>query len=272
MAITPQAKDRLIVFNDFLDKRKNQIEGALPKFLTLERFLRGVLTQIRLVPKILDCDPGSIWIAMMQAAQLGLEFGPLQHCFLIPYGKECQFQLGYRGMIDLARRSGEVPSLYAHAVYKNDHFEYELGLNPKCEHKPVLENRGDLIAVYGIAKIKGSDPMIDVMSKGDIDKIRARSKTANSSTSPWKTDYDEMGKKTVIRRMFKTLPTSIEKLSLSDVAKMDEAYEIGETPSLLLTEGDLNFPLLDGSAADPIDNMMATLQDVNLATGEIKAK
>ena len=81
----------------------------------------------------------------MQAVQLGLEPGLLGHCYILPYKREATFIIGYKGMIDLARRSGHIQSIYAHAVHENDEFEYELGLHPKLEHKPSHGDRGAFI-------------------------------------------------------------------------------------------------------------------------------
>ena len=132
-------------------------------------------------------------------------------------------------MIDLARRSGQISSIYAEVVCENDEFEYELGLNPTLVHKPNLKDRGAPIAYYGVAKFRDGGYLIHVMSKEDVEKRRQRSAAAKSSFSPWVTDYDEMAKKTVIRSMFKYLPVSPE---FMEYCMPDEAvvWLIKETP------------------------------------------
>jgi recombination protein RecT len=150
----------------------------------------------------------------MQAAQLGLEPGLIGHCYFVPFknGKtgqsDVQFIIGYKGMIDLARRSGNIESIYAHAVYENDTFEYEYGLHPKLVHKPAMTNRGEFIGAYAVAHFKDGGYQFEFMPKEEIEKRRKRSRAANNG--PWVTDYEEMAKKTVIRHMWKYLPISIE--------------------------------------------------------------
>lgn len=207
-----------------LEKMQSQIARALPKHLTPDRMTRIALTELRKVPKLMSCTPESFCGAIMACSQLGLEPGSaLGQIYLIPFGKEVQVILGYKGMIELARRSGQIVSLAAHEVYKNDLFEFEYGLDEKLKHVPSLADRGELIAVYAVAKFVGGGHQIEVMSKPDVDKIRARSKSGNSS--PWVSDFSEMAKKTVVRKLFKYLPISIEKLQMATA--LDESADMG---------------------------------------------
>ncbi|OCA87322.1 recombination protein RecT [Pseudobacillus wudalianchiensis] len=192
----------------YLKKMGPEIEKALPKHMDADRLARIALTTIRTTPKLLECNISSLMGAVMQAAQLGLEPGLIGHCYIIPYGKEATFIIGYKGMIDLARRSGQIQNIYAHAVFENDDFEYELGLNPKLIHKPAAGNRGNMTHVYGVAHFKDGGYQFEVMDMQEIDKRRGRSKA--SKNGPWVTDFEEMAKKTVIRHMWKYLPISIE--------------------------------------------------------------
>lgn len=199
----------------YLKKMGPEIEKALPKHMDADRMARIALTTIRTNPKLLECSVPSLLGAVMQAAQLGLEPGLIGHCYLVPFknGKtgqsEVQFIIGYKGMIDLARRSGQIENIYAHAVYSNDEFDYELGLEPKLKHKPYMNgDRGEFIGVYAVAHFKGGGYQFEFMPKEEIEKRRKRSKAANAG--PWVTDYEEMAKKTVIRHMWKYLPISIE--------------------------------------------------------------
>ncbi|WCK55398.1 recombination protein RecT [Aneurinibacillus sp. Ricciae_BoGa-3] len=192
----------------YLKKMAPEIEKALPSHLNAERLGRIALTTIRTTPKLLECNVPSLLGAVMQAAQLGLEPGLIGHCYIIPYGREAQFIIGYKGMIDLARRSGQIQNIYAHAVYEADDFDYELGLNPKLVHKPAPGRRGEMKYVYAVAHFKDGGYQFEVMDTEEIERRRQRSKAANNG--PWKTDYEEMAKKTVIRHMWKYLPISIE--------------------------------------------------------------
>lgn len=168
----------------------------------------------------------------MQCAQLGLEPSiGLGQAYLLPFRNnkkgitECQFIIGYRGMIDLARRSGQMVSLSAYAVYEYDEFDYELGLHPNLTHKPSQESdRGKLTFVYAVANLKDGGVQFEVMSRAQIDAIRAQSKAGKTAYSPWATHYEEMAKKTVIRRLFKYLPVSVE---MSKAVGYDELAEAG---------------------------------------------
>lgn len=193
-----------------------QIKKALPSVLTGERFGRMVLTALSSNPQLQQCTPQSFMGAMMQAAQLGVEPNtPLGQAYLIPYRNhgqlECQFQLGYKGLIDLAYRSGEVTDISAHAVHENDEFEYELGLTEKLRHVPALKDRGDVILYYAVFHTKSGGYGIAVMSVEDIKAhMNKYSKAANSSFSPWKTNFDAMAKKTVLKQCLKYAPLKTE--------------------------------------------------------------
>jgi recombination protein RecT len=157
----------------------------------------------------------------------------LGHAYLIPYGRECQFIIGYRGMIDLARRSGEIQSIFSEVVYSNDEFRFEFGLDEKLKHIPARGERGEFVAAYMVAKFKDGGHLIQVMFKNEIDKIRKRSKAANNG--PWVTDYDEMAKKTIIRRGFKYLPISIE---VARLIEQDDKAGIEEQDNFFVFDGE----------------------------------
>lgn len=220
-------------------KIKAQMALAMPKHMTADRLARIALTEVRKVPKLAQCDQTSFLGAIMQCAALGLEpGGALGHAYLLPFdknkknaqgkwervGTEVQLIVGYRGMIDLARRSGQIQSLEARAVYAKDEFNVELGLDSKIVHRPAWDqaDRGALTFVYAVAKLKDGGVQFDVMSRTEVEKIRARSKSKDNG--PWITDFDEMAKKTVVRRLFKYLPVSIE---IQRAVGLDEQAEAG---------------------------------------------
>ncbi|ERT60771.1 recombinase RecT [Megasphaera vaginalis (ex Srinivasan et al. 2021)] len=201
---------------DLILSMKPQIEAALPSVLTGERFTRMVLSAMSSTPQLVQCSPQSFLGAMMQAAQLGVEPNtPLGQAYLIPYRNhgqlECQFQLGYKGLIDLAYRSGEVKDIQAHEVHENDVFEYELGLEPKLKHIPAVKDRGTVIMYYAVFHTKDGGYGFEVMSRTDVEEhMKKFSKAANSSFSPWKTNFDEMAKKTVLKKCLKYAPLKTE--------------------------------------------------------------
>lgn len=205
-----------------------QIKAALPRHMTPERMARIATTEMRKIPKLAECNPMSFLGAVIQCSQLGLEpGGSLGHVYLIPFGKEVQVIVGYRGMIDLARRSGQIISIDARAVYEGDQFDCNLGLDAKLVHTPDWNNpnRADpakLRFVYAVAKLKDGGIQFDVMSKVEVDAIRKRSKSSGSG--PWVTDYAAMALKTVVRRLFKYLPVSIE---LQHAVGIDEMADAG---------------------------------------------
>lgn len=234
----------------YLKKMGPEIEKALPAHMNADRMARIALTTIRTNPKLLECSLPSLMGAVMQAAQLGLEPGLVGHCYIIPYGKEATFIIGYKGMIDLARRSGNMESIYAHSVYENDDFEYEYGLQPKLVHKPSMKERGAFIGAYAVAHFKDGGYQFEFMPKSEIEKRKQRSKSHKNG--PWVTDYEEMAKKTVVRHMWKYLPISIEVQQMAtqdEVVRKDvtadpepvdyidgEAFEVPQE-ALSLTEG-----------------------------------
>lgn len=221
-------------------KIKEQMALALPKHMTADRLARIALTEIRKVPALARCDQTSFLGAIMQCAQLGLEpGGTLGHAYLLPFENrkkgitEVQFIVGYRGMLDLARRSGQIISIEARAVYAADRFHVALGLNPDLTHEPDWEaaERGPLRFVYAVAKLKDGGTQFEVMSRAEIERVRSQSKAGQNG--PWVTHFDEMAKKTVIRRLFKYLPVSIE---LATAVGLDEQSEAGQHQDNPLTD------------------------------------
>lgn len=220
-AVAERKPDPTVSLRATLERMKPQIQAALPKHMTADRLARIVMTQVRLNPKLLECSTESLLAAVMQSAQLGLEPGILGHCYFIPFRNnrtgtlEVQFVVGYRGMIDLARRSGNIETIYAQVVYQNDIFELEYGLEPRIRHVPwhvrddkTFETPGEVRGAYMVAKFVGGGYYVHYMPKAEIDKHRARSKAAKDG--PWSTDYEEMAKKTVVRAGWKWLPISVE--------------------------------------------------------------
>lgn len=207
-----------------LKRMHTQIEKALPSVITPERFTRIALTAYSDNAALQKCDADSFLGAMMQAAQLGVEPNtPLGQAYLIPYGNKVQFQLGYRGMIDLAYRSGEIQMIQAHEVHENDKFEYELGLDPKLRHIPALKNRGEVILYYAVFKLINGGVGFEVMSKEDVETF-AKKKSKTYRNGPWQTDFDAMAKKTLVKRLLKFAPV---KSDFARAVAADETIKSG---------------------------------------------
>ncbi len=183
-----------------------------------------------------ECDQLSFLGAIIQAAQLGLTPGSvLGQCYLIPYNnrdkgiKEVQFQLGYKGMLDLAGRSAKVSHVYPRAVHEGDEFEYCYGITENIRHVPRRGNsQAKLTEVYGIVVLANANRIFEVMDMDAVEKIKGGSQGAKSGKSPWTTHYEAMAKKTVIRQIFKYTPISIEMqiaVALDELNDSDIAQE-----------------------------------------------
>lgn len=189
-----------------------ELKRALPSVMTPERFTRIALSALNNTPELTQCTPMSFIAALLNAAQLGLEPNtPLGQAYLIPYKNkgvlECQFQIGYKGLIDLAYRNLQMQTIQAQTVYENDYFEYEYGLNPILVHKPDAIDRGEPTFFYGLFKTSNGGYGFSVMSKHEMDLYASNySKAFGSSYSPWKSCYEEMAKKTVIKQALKYAP------------------------------------------------------------------
>lgn len=201
---------------EYIMAYQSQIAKALPSVMTPERFTRIALSAVSNTPKLAECTPNSFVAALMNAAQLGLEPNtPLGQAYLIPFRNnkknitECQFQIGYKGLIDLAYRSGDVRTVQAHIVYENDKFEFEYGLEPQLKHIPAKENRGDAVWVYAVFKLVNGGEGFEVMSMEDV-RAHARKYSKAYSSGPWQTNFDEMAKKTIIKRVLKYAPMKTE--------------------------------------------------------------
>jgi len=212
---------------DLIYKQTPAIRRALPGIMSAERFVRIALTEVRRNPKLTTCDPRSLLGALMVSAQLGLEPGPLGHVYFVPYGTECTLIVGYRGMIDLARRSGEIESIIAREVCENDTFDsaYRL-MEDDFYHKPALHDRGQADRYYAIARYRDGGALLHVMAREEVDEYRKRSKAKNDG--PWVTDYDAMAKKTVIRRLAPFLPLTTEAARALEVDEQSIDFDVAK--------------------------------------------
>ncbi len=244
-AITQQQKTKTL--KDYVQSMSKQISLALPANLTPERFQRIVLTAISSNPKLQSCTPQSFLGAMMTAAQLGVEPNtPLGQGYLIPRKnkqgvEECSFQLGYKGLIDLAYRSGEVVNIGAQTVYANDKFHVTLGLDSNIEHEPTMGERGDPIAFYAYYKTKSGAYGFEYMTVADA---RAHAKKFSEAvkkgwSSPWDTNFEEMAKKTVLKKALKYAPLSTEvagKISMDETVHETISANMVDEPIVIDSE------------------------------------
>lgn len=206
----PQA--RLDAIKGELRKASPLLKAMLPKHVEIDRMVRIVTSAVSRTPELLECSPRSIVLATAQACALGLEPNtPLGLGYLVPFKKEAQFIPGYRGLTRLAVQSGEVRWIQARAVHAKDTLEIDYGTEQRLVHRPTLGDAGELIGVYAVAEMKNGSKVFEFMTISEVHAIKERSKA--SANGPWITDFEEMAKKTVVRRLCKSLPLSEEQLA-----------------------------------------------------------
>jgi recombination protein RecT len=268
-----------------------KIGELLPKHMDPNRIVRGALLAASRDANLLKCQPLSVIEAVMQAAQLGLEINSaLGSAYLVPFWDKksncyrCQLIPGYRGLVDLARRSGAAMMVEARVVYKGEVFSVEFGTDPKIVHNPRFDgDRKDesIVAVYAVATmsfgqaIPGSHMTVqeisrqfEVMTLSEIVAIRARSKSGQSG--PWVTDFAEMAKKTVVKRLMKMLPLSPE---LANAIELDNAAEAGREANLDVDVDLDTGEVLGQKTRESVAELAETLQKAErqLQAGEAQA-
>ncbi len=265
-------------FPAMLTAWKGEIANALPRHLSADRMARIALTCFRNTPKLAECKPTSVFAAVLQAAQLGIEPGLTGEAYLIPYKETCQLIPGYAGLIKLAKQTGQVVDIYAMAVREHDKFSCSFGLDRKLEHAPKAgkggfpasqKERGEIIGVYAVAVFKDGTRTFVVMGKDEVDRIRDGSSGYQQAKrydrldkNPWHTHYEEMALKTAIRRLCKTLPKSAE---LAQALALEDAHNKGQAQNIDTTA------VLDGSYTPPAGEI-EDAEVIDETTGEIKKK
>lgn len=238
---------------DVIQAGAKQFATALPKHINSDRFVRIAITTIRQNPKLAQCNQESLLGALMVSAQLGLEPGVLGQCYLIPYGRECQFQIEYKGMIELLRRSGQLKDIYAYSVYENDEFEMTYGLDRDLKHKPNLQNKGNFIGCYCVAVLKDDARAFEYMTKEEIE-AHGKKFSKTYGNGPWKTDFEAMAHKTVVKKMLKWLPVSVEFLEMAN--KDEKTFKVadektGETEEIIVLDDGM---VVNGETGEIIKN------------------
>lgn len=237
---TMRPKDQV---KQLLAQHAGQIRAAMPKHLDADRLLKVAQQAVTTTPALLECYVPSLLGGIMQCAMMGLEPNTvLGHAYLIPFNnrkknrKDVQVIPGYKGLIDLARRSGHVVSIAAHAVRENDHCDVALGTDSRIEHRwDWSADRGEIVGFYAVATFKDGGHAFEVMTRAEVDKVRDGSqgyqmaKRYNRSDSPWMAHYEQMGRKTVIRRLANYLPLSIE---FQTAVQLDHKAETGQSQDL----------------------------------------
>lgn len=244
-----------------IEQNKASISAALPSHVKPDRMLQVALTAALTTPKLLDCYTPSLLGAMVKCTQLGLEpNNALGQAYLIPFKNrsanrmDVQVIIGYKGLIALARRSGEIQSIAAYCVYEGDEFSYELGLDEHLRHVP--KNRSNEIThAYAYAKYKDGGHNFEVMTRADLEKLML-STQSKGQYGPWKDHFDPMCRKSALRKLAKILPMQIE---MAEAVAIDESADTGTSQAFdRVLDGD--FSVIDadegpaaGSGA-PVDS------------------
>lgn len=198
--------------SSYLMNMKDRVAAVLPKHLTAERVLQMAATTIKNNPKIAQCTPASLLGAVMQSSILG--FPPVEalgYCYFVPYGRDVQFQIGYRGYRELVRRGGQTKMIYAEIVREGDVFDVELGLNRHLIHKPKLDIYQPIKYVYGVCLLLNGGFEFVVLTIQEIERLRMRNAMQKGAPSgAWATDYEAMAKAKTLKQLCKTLPLNID--------------------------------------------------------------
>lgn len=261
--------NQMIVVRQKMQAIVPHLREVATKVLTPEKITKIVCSACSRNPLLLQAfhdTPDSILRCAFAATQLGLDpDSPLGHCYMVPFRNgrrqgayEAQFILGARGMVELAMRSGKVRMVFADVFYSSDQFFHRQGYERFLEHIPAMGDRGEMLGAYAIAELDSGIKMHEVMSRSQVDEIRKQSKARDSG--PWVTHYDEMAKKTVIKRLCKQLPMCPE---LSDAIDVEHSHERGVASSI-----DIDIPALT-TMSDSAEEMQPTEAPVDAKDAEI---
>lgn len=228
-----QKQDQYQTIKAALEKNKQAMAEVIPSYLSPDRLLSLALLSIRKTPALQECPISTLLGCVVEASRLGLELGgSLGQAYLVPFREKgqpmAQMIIGYRGFVELMRRSGDVSSIRAVIVHQRDHFTLREGLEQVIDHVPYLEgDPGPMRFVYAVAKFSRSgDYQAVFMTKAEVDTVRARSRAGASG--PWSTDYEEMAKKTAVRRLAKLMPLTVE--AAEAIERDDESnYDVDST-------------------------------------------
>ncbi len=246
----------------FLEKHIGSVQSVAAATLNPERMTRLVCAAASRDDHLAKCSPMSILRSLAQAASMGLEpFDGRNEVHLVPRwnkkangGKgalEATCLVGYPGLIRLATDTGKVRNIDARVVYAKDEFAVEYGIEPRIMHRPSFEkDRGDIVAFYAVAHFPDGSTQFDVMARHEVDAIMERAKDGKDGFSPWKSDYNEMGRKTAVRRLCKYLPKSQALAAALEVQAKAEAGEYFDGE--VLRPGDANPPEIGSSKVDGV--------------------
>lgn len=203
-------------FNALVVAAKDKFSEVAPTWLSVERIVRLAIAARSRSPALAECSSDSYLLFLMRCAETGLEPIGAGGAWAVPYWnrkvnppvREVQFIPDWRGLIQLAKRTGQIKHAYGEVVCANDKVSYQKGDTPHIAHEPNLTNRGDMIGAYCVVILPDDSRHIEYMNKTELDAIRNRSKSGGDG--PWATDYGQMAIKTVVKRALKPFAASPE--------------------------------------------------------------
>ncbi len=225
-----------MAFRDLLTAKAEEIAMLFPVDMNLQRFIKSTMIAVSRNPDLMKCTRKSLFLATVDAAETGLDFTPAKGwACIVPYKDEAKFMPMYRGLIELATRTGRVHHVESHLVYLNDTFLYEYGTSPKIDHRPdILHDRGEMTGAYAIAFYPDGFQQFHYMSLRELNRIRKFAKTEKV----WTPHPEEMYRKCPVRNLFKYLPLSSPELSLA-MERDNNLFDNGNTEQdEQLPEGD----------------------------------
>jgi len=248
--LTPVENYTVQVIGD--ESRENELWRALPAHIRPDRFKRNLVNLLMQRPDMLKYDPRLVYREVSKTAALGLLLDPqLGEAYIVPVWnsdanrKEPQLRIGYRGLMKLARQSGEIKKIYAHEVHENDRIECALGTEKRLVHSPDLYgDRGIIIGYYAVVHYADGETDFEPMTQAQVLAIRDRSdawktfKAGRIKSTPWQTDEIEMAKKTVLRRLLKRVPQSPELADAITIENVADDLERVAAPARLVVQSE----------------------------------
>jgi recombination protein RecT len=232
---------RIESIGELLKANKGKMLAALPRHITPDRMIRVAMNCIAKNPALLDCTPQSLFACITEAATYGWELGGiLGHAYLVPFKQTCTLIPGYKGLIDLCRRSGQISTIALESVYASDQFSYSLGLSPDIKHVPSDHpdrTRQPIVYTYCVIRLKDGGHQLSVWSTAQVNAHKeqyskgwawaenGRPPSGGKKDSPWHTAWPTMAKKTVVRDMIARglVPMSPEFRNMADRVQQEDS-------------------------------------------------
>jgi recombination protein RecT len=233
----------------FLEARLPQLSKWIKGGIRPEALVRWALLDLQQNEKLRACTPESLYLGLLACATVGLEPGSLhQLAFLVPFAGKAQFLLGWRGMVKLARRSGEVTGISANVVHERDVFELDLGTANSLIHRPARGDRGQVTGAYAIARMRDGGHELEFLDDADLGRIQKIAEARGKSPA-WQQWPDQQQRKSAIRRLSKRLPQGHDYIIAQAIEQAVEEHGDARAVLDIETEGAASASESQASAA-----------------------